>query len=184
MKMGKFGQFFTGVTKNLTITVLGGCTMLAIPQPSHANAPDFYCGSTTYQGQPVPATWARKRNGDKVLVIRWFRSVGKLTAWQRCQLVSRRFQTYYDRGQLQYIKGEFENKEPVLCTVASPWEPCNKSNILFTLDPQWRNNPQAAAEKLFNRNGFAGGRVLNENNAQSFYIDFQAYLEAAKEEKE
>lgn len=116
-----------------SVTVVSVCA--SVQQPSYASDYTFYCDGTTYRGKSVPATMARTDDGRRVMIVRWVSEYfsSKLTNADRCNIVSRRFQKFYDHGKLVYVNGGYIKGLPVICAVKNREHSCNKDNVLYTL---------------------------------------------------
>jgi hypothetical protein len=140
----------------------------------------FFCG--TIQG--APATQALTRRG-LITVIRWasdYFSASGFSPERRCELVSARFQQYYQEGTLRYLTTGIMNNQPVICTAQSRSGGC--LNILFTLRPG--SDPQVALQGLQNisskstntgwlNESSPGGNIAQNNN----YVDMEEFLNSA-----
>lgn len=143
-------------------------------QKSTAATPRFYCG--TKDG--IPATVARTSRGD-VPIIRWvstyFNAKG-YTPETRCMEVSKKFQTFYDNGTLNYITSARVNGQPVVCVAKSPGGGC--SDVLFTLEA--KDDPNSVVQELFNvrvRDAAAPiTRGGSQPTQQPVYINVDEYL--------
>jgi hypothetical protein len=100
-------------------------------QPSYARNDKFFCDQTSNP----PVTKIRTPRGNETL-IRWVvKDFKNFPPAQRCRIVSRRFQRYYDNGAL-LIRSEFNfNNYPVLCIANRKGTPCTAANVLVTLKP-------------------------------------------------
>lgn len=115
---------------------------LAQPQPP-VETTSFFCG--TVEG--IPATMARTPNGEMPMVI-WDKNAIKdqeINPQQQCEEVSRRFQTYYDNGTLNYITSGVMNGQLVACVAPEENAPC--SGFLFLLSGS--NNPEGMLQRMF-----------------------------------
>ncbi len=134
-----------------------------------ASTTNFICG--TWQG--VPATLAMTPKQETIPVIRWdsrhFSNAG-YNPRTRCQLVSNRFQYFYESGQLNYITTGLINRMPVVCVTDAYGGGCN--GLLFTLKPG--SNPSQTLQELMAVRFRVKG-PLNETLGR-VYINFQEYL--------
>lgn len=176
MRQNLIYKIATGITLT-SLTVL--TTITLIHQPSHAKNRVFECGTTEYESKKVPATFAYTQDGRKVMVIRWVSGYfsKRMTDRERCNIVSNRFQRFYDHGILRYLNGGWVNKLPVVCAVANIDASCTNKNTLYTLKPG--SNPQIAARELLDRRGLAGGSIHNQSNSDDLIIDFNMFLQHA-----
>ncbi|MEA5509558.1 COP23 domain-containing protein [Crocosphaera sp. UHCC 0190] len=133
----------------------------------------FVCD--TWQG--VPATVAVTPNKDDVPVLLWGSQHFSDSGYDprtRCQLVSNRFQYFYESGQLNYITTGLMNRMPVVCVTDTYGGSCN--GLLFTLKPG--SNPSQILQELMAVR-FREKGPLNETLGR-VYINFQDYLNKAK----
>jgi hypothetical protein len=154
------------------------------PNPDDgANEPEkvvFFCGRTydSASKSQVPTTlvWTSAKNGN-VALVRWKsqyfdRSVG--SNLKRCQMVSRKFQTLWDAGQLNLITTGTVKNLPVVCGVASEGDSCTSQNQLFTLKPF--ADKKTVIEQL---SGIFEGKVsspIYESGGEGGYIDLRSLL--------
>jgi hypothetical protein len=161
----------------LTGVVIAYGTSLTLSQPSYAEGATFHCAKSN----GVFTTFVRTQDGKNLPMIRWvsnyFNNSG-LTQKERCQEISRRFQSNYDNGILRYIKGGTLNKQPVVCAATEKNAACKENTLLFTLKPG--SDPDTVARKLFDRRALADGKEVDQNGGDTstgpVSIDFEAYL--------
>lgn len=103
----------------------------------------FFCGTDEYEGKTVPATIVNNSQQDQLLtIIHWDPNNNlfgeKWTPQQRCEEVSKRFQTIYNRDSLKYItvdEAKWVNKKiNVVCSVKETDARCEEDDLLFTLE--------------------------------------------------
>ncbi len=165
------------IVKVLTGVAIAYATTVALDQPSYAENATFYCGKSN----GVSTTFVRTQDGKNLPMIHWVSNYfsGKgLTPQQRCQEISRRFQSNYDNGTLRYIKAGMLNRQPVVCAATQKNAACTDSTLLFTL--KRGSDPDTIARKLFDRRALAAGNVVNQSGGDTsddpVQIDFEAYL--------
>jgi Circadian oscillating protein COP23 len=130
----------------------------------------FYCG----QSKSVPTTMAKTSRGA-VPVIHWVSTLGETyTPEKRCQMVSEKFQTFYQDGTLNYLTTGMVNQLPVICAAQKENGPC--SGILFTLKPN--SDPGRTLQRLLSIRDRAPGMVLNES-APQIYVNMANFLDTA-----
>lgn len=176
MLQNRFNKFLARLAV-ASVAVVSICA--SVEQPIYASDYTFYCNRTTYTGKSVPATTARTDDGRRVMIVRSVSQYfsNKLTNTDRCKIVSRRFQKFYDHGKLVYVNGGYIKGLPVICAVANREHSCSKNNVLYTLKPGVHR--QITARSLMNRRGLAAGIILNESSSDSLTIDFNTFLENA-----
>jgi Circadian oscillating protein COP23 len=134
------------------------------------NGSKFYCG----QSKGVPTTMATTSRGA-VPVIRWLSTLGEnYTPEKRCQIVSEKFQTFYNDGTLNYLTTGVVNQLPVICAAQQENGPC--SGVLFTLKPN--SDPGQTLQRLLSIRDRAPGLVLNES-APQLYVNMADFLNTA-----
>lgn len=150
-----------------------GCTATGT-QTGSAESANFFCGTR----KDTPATVARTERGD-IPVIRWvstYFSGAGYSPSSRCVEVSKRFQTYYDNGTLNYITTGVVNRQPVVCVAKSPGGSC--TGVLFTLED--RDDPNQVLQELFDVRVRATAVPITRGETQvtqqPIYIDIKDYL--------
>ncbi|MBD2504083.1 COP23 domain-containing protein [Anabaena azotica] len=140
---------------------LGSATTSSSDDPQKSsNRIQFFCGTDTYKGQTVPATIVNNHEQNKPLTVIYWNpnnnSFGeKWTPQQRCEEVSKRFQTIFERDALKKITADeaqwiTERKINVVCSVkvqeqgTSPR--CEQDDLLFTLET--KDDPNKVLEEL------------------------------------
>ncbi len=123
--------------------------------------------------QGVPATVALTKRGP-VPVINWRTTLGgTYTPQVRCNIISKRFQKFYESGTLNFLTTGRKNRLPIICVANYKGGAC--AHDLFTLKPG--SNPGHTLRNLMAvRVGAAG--PLNESGART-YIDVKELLETA-----
>jgi Circadian oscillating protein COP23 len=136
---------------------------------------------------------ARKLTGEplQVPIIR-FTSMGKLSAIQRCQEVTARFNflnTSSSANSLAYLTTGLRNNQPIVCSVAEYGAPCNQTAGIqvLTLHPRDRapERRDYALSLVVSRlhNALAQTPVLLDS-APQVYVDMKALLDQAFAEAE
>lgn len=158
-----------------TVVLFGAITLILAPVlnhlPAHAQSTTFACGTS----KGSPATLAYTARGS-VPVIRWTSDYFSQSGWkpqQRCEEVSKRFQEYHQRNEMNFLTTGMMNNQSVVCTTDREGGSC--MNLLFTLKPG-----SSAGQTLRN---LLAVRVrartpLNESPAR-VYIDMKEYLNTA-----
>ncbi|MBO3458812.1 COP23 domain-containing protein [Aetokthonos hydrillicola Thurmond2011] len=165
------------IVKLLTGVAIAYGTTVTLNQPSYAEGATFQCA----KNKGVFTTFVRTQDGKNLPMINWvsnyFGNQG-LSQQQRCQEISRRFQSTYDNGLLRYIKGGTLNKQPVVCAATEKNAACKENTLLFTLKPG--SDPDAVARKLFDRRALAAGKGVDQSGGDTskdpVHIDVEAYL--------
>ncbi len=167
-----------------TIGVIALGLMASMPYAPSAQAElqsshRFFCGKSrnASTGGIIPTTIARTQRGN-VLMIHWksnFFTNGSsdYTAESRCIEVSRRFQSFYSKGNLTYLTTGKINDQNVICVAEEYGGPCK--GLLLTLEP--KDNPQQVLRDLMDVRINARGPITR--GAASTYIDLEEFLDAA-----
>lgn len=133
---------------------------------------------TCQNWQGVPTTLAQTPDQAKVPVLTWqsdyFSNAGYDPS-TRCQLVSGRFQYFYNNGQLEYMTTGRMNGMPVVCVTQEQGGSCQ--GLLFTLKPGV--DPTRTLQQLMAIRVRASG-PLNQTDGR-VYIKFENYLAQAKQ---
>ncbi|OCR02931.1 hypothetical protein BCD67_03230 [Oscillatoriales cyanobacterium USR001] len=141
----------------------------AMSQAQEAPKNEFYCN--VYRNKP--ATFAKMLRGT-FPIIRWgtYDDSPPPTAQTRCEEVSRRFQVFYDNGQLKYLTTGLMNQKAVICVTDRVDGDCN--GLLFTLNSG--SDPKRTLLKLLDRRALARGEVVNETGDKRIYVNVSDYL--------
>jgi Circadian oscillating protein COP23 len=175
------------------ISLLTGCALTAVcltSVASQAKADDevrFICASGYDQATNLrfPTTYAWTSRG-KIAIIRWkyaWFNNQTITAEQRCEKISSRFQAAYNNQSLAYITNGKVNNQPVICTAKRENSACDTT--LLTLRPQ--DDPLQILDDLKDiLRGRATKPVDHSSKEQPVYykIDIQKFLQTAPVEKE
>ena len=122
----------------------------------------------------TPATVALTKRGP-VPVINWQSTLGGgvYTPKVRCDIVSKRFQDFYENGTLNYLTTGIKNRLPIVCVALYKGGACKDQ--LFTLKPG--SNPGLTLRRLMAVRVGAGG-PLNESASRP-YFSMEELLESA-----
>jgi Circadian oscillating protein COP23 len=160
----------------------------------------FACGIAEYEGQKVPATIVNNSGIDTPLtVIHWNPKNSffgdKWTPQQRCEEVSKRFQTIHNRDGLKYITADDakwvkDRKINVVCSVKEANARCEQDDLLLTLETKDDPNEVLKGLIAFRKAPTTNeGLTRGENSPQSFaegkrvYYDFSGVLEEKQQKK-
>jgi hypothetical protein len=143
----------------------------AIAEPA---SPKFYCGKL----DNVPTTMAKTRRGP-VPIIRWvFAGFGEnYSPENRCQLVSAKFQAYYEDDSINYLRAAYLNKQPVICAAKRRGDPA--CAVLFTLKPG--SDPNRTLRQLLNIRDRTSNVILQESYVPTAptEVDLNDFLDKA-----
>lgn len=171
MKFPKLASF-------LSFSAITLATTLISSSPSFSQQRNFFCGIA----DGSPATIVTSPQYGDVPIIIWdsgYFQAGGYDDQTRCNIVSNKFQNFYDRGTLKFFTAGRVNREPVICAVPSWTVACNRDTLLFTLKRE--SDPQATLQRLFDVRRGVTSQTLHENNnvrAQDrIYVNFEEFLE-------
>lgn len=116
----------------------------------------FACIEGEKDGKPMPITIIENPNHDETLsIIYWnpknFSFGEEWTPEKRCQEVSKRFQTIYDRDGIEYITADkahwvTTHSMNVICSVKYKDAECEEDDLLFTLES--KDEPNKVLQEL------------------------------------
>jgi Circadian oscillating protein COP23 len=132
----------------------------------------FYCG----KNGNVPTTMAKTSRGD-VAVIRWVSRGVFGDAYPpevRCNIVSEKFQSFYQDGTLDFLTTGVVNRMSVICVAQAQDGPCN--GVLFTLKPG--GDPGRTLKLLLGVRIRSSGPIA-ESSATRVYIKMKDFLDTA-----
>ncbi|QSJ17593.1 COP23 domain-containing protein [Nostoc sp. UHCC 0702] len=142
----------------------------ATPRPERI----FFCG--TSDGEPATMVRIPEKNEETAL-IRWVRelnsSVG-ITRQERCEMVSARFQEFYNQGTLAYMRGGIMNRQKVVCVSETKPGPC--VGLLWTL--RNRDEPNEVIKQLGIVSAYKRAPL---NQSDILYVDMNELLELPQE---
>ena len=125
---------------------------LISPSPSLANKKDdiqFFCGRVNQDGKIIPTTQVIAiGNSEAVSLILWKYTPPKgMTNQQRCEIVSKRFQSAWNGGSFDKLIAGIDKPSGLglICAVRYTERTCDRSNLLLTL------NTGSDAEDMLNR---------------------------------
>jgi len=122
----KFRRF----VQTIAVSLILWCGGLALSQSARAAGTTFVCGKS----RGTPTTIAQTQQGN-VSIIRWTSDYFEQSGWtpqRRCEAVSERFQTFYDKGTLKYLTTGRMNGYTVICVAERQGGPCG-DRLLFTV---------------------------------------------------
>jgi Circadian oscillating protein COP23 len=126
--------------------------ILIFPSPSLANKKDniqFFCGRVNQDGKIIPTTQViATGNSEAVSLILWkYTPPKRMTNQQRCETVSKRFQSAWNKGNFDKLIAGIDKASGLglICAVRSTERTCDRSNLLFSL------NTGSDAEDMLNR---------------------------------
>ncbi|WP_414569963.1 COP23 domain-containing protein [Nostoc sp. CCY 9925] len=168
-------QLFLQVLTAGTI-ILG--SIASISSPSFAQAKTYFCEKS---GDGVWTTYAKNYNNKKIPIIRWVKTLGNYTPKIRCQEVSSRFQSAYEKGILNYLTSGISGNQAVICAASQYGGPC--SQLLFTLKSH--KDASSVLQNLVEIGYRARGPILQSEDASSqVYIDMSMLLSEKAPEAE
>lgn len=172
MKFPKLAYF-------LSFSAITLATTLISSSPSFSQQRTFICDINR---DGFPATIVQSPIHGNVPIIIWnsgFFEGGGYDNQTRCDIVSRKFQNFNDKGTLKFFTAGRVNRQPVICVVASMNEPCDRDSLLFTLKPN--SNAQEKLRRLVDIRSGASSQALEETYniraGDRLYVDFEKFLE-------
>jgi hypothetical protein len=164
--------------RSIAIVLLAVGTATALTQPSRAQNNTrtvFYCGTSNGE----PATIVKTATKGEVPLIVWvYPGFGsEFTPEKRCQIVSQRFQQYYEDGTLDFITTDRIRGYDTVCAARTQGGTC-EGRVLFTLPPS--RNANDAIEQIFNFSGpYRNNCGISQasRNAGKVYIDVKSFIQ-------
>jgi hypothetical protein len=178
MKRNSFFQGF-GMTSLVLASTLLGNPDASIAQSNNSDKVTFQCVQIhdTASKKKIPATlvWIPERT-ENVRLIGWKSEHfdRTLTADQRCQIVTQKFQTQYDNGDLSYLTLGNSNGYPILCGVKNIGDPCNGDSQLFTI--KRHEDPKTIQERLEDIISGQASDILLQSSGSQAYMPFADLL--------
>ena len=142
----------------------------------------FYCGtvSESETGETTPTTLAYvPQRKAHIPIVAWKSNLGIWNPQKRCDLVSEKFQTFYQDGRLNYLSdGEIAGYS-VICALLDKQEQCSGENQLFQV--RTGTNPE---DVIVGLNGFLTGKasdtaVIEQSSGNKNYVSISGLLENA-----
>jgi hypothetical protein len=166
--------------KYLTILLTANCLLVSggysIPTLAQANDKiDFYCDRTE-SGQSVTVVRRYGAAPRKVELIIWSKNLN--TARERCERVSKKMQTMWDRGEFNQLgSGTNNNGAGMICALKDLDRACNSTNLLFTLENSQKS--QNVINDLRNRLGrSSNSRPLEQSSGGFPAIDMRDVIKS------
>jgi Circadian oscillating protein COP23 len=155
-----------------SVSILAYAATVVVPARAGDND-KFYCGKSG----GVPTTMAKTSRGS-VAVIRWVSKNAFREAYLtevRCNIVSSKFQSFYQDGSLNFLTTGVINLMPVICAAQVQDGPCK--GVLFTLKPSVEN-PGRTLTRLLDICNRESGPLL-QGFAPHVYINMKEFLATA-----
>jgi hypothetical protein len=176
----------------LTVTTLTSLATLAVSVSpalsqfvatnSQPNKVTFFCREIfdKARNEKIPATvaWIPERK-NHIRIIGWKSEAFSpfSNPQKRCEVVTQKFQQFYDNGGLNYLTHGVINGYPVICSIPNQGEACSGANQLFTILPG--SKPQVIFNQL---NDILSGKTnvfIYQNSGQQIYVDMKEYFKTA-----
>ena len=160
--------------------VLSAISLAFIPAfAAEPQAKSFVCSSAS----GVPATSAVTPNGE-VPVIRWTSTTFSGAGWspeRRCQEVTARFNSYMEKGMLEYITTGRMNSLPVICVTRTEGGGCD--GLLYTLKPG--QNPETPGRIWQNATRLGEGVIwMQRSHITKGFVDAALeFIDQARDDK-
>jgi|GEM_PF-1104709 len=172
-------------------TAIALVSIFACGKSSYAKSTIFVCGTS----RGIPATIAQTDHGNVILIRYTAHAYNVLNAQSYCELVSSRFQTFYNLGNLKYLTTGTINSVPIVCVAHHIGGGCAidlpHNGILFSVAPYF--DPKGRLELLESVRHRASGpldlvshpleqyaltsKPYLENNSSRFYVDVKNLLD-------
>jgi hypothetical protein len=151
-------------------------TVFSFAESSHAQTPKFFCGMGI-DGKG-PATFVNTFRYGNLELIRWQDAAfgSYYTPQKRCEDVSARFQKFYEKGLLEYIRTATFKGQPVLCVATDKGGACLPNGLLITL--KRGTDPKVILEQIKDSQALTTGKpiYLSENDVISV-VHGETYLD-------
>lgn len=173
MKISNLGFILSACTAAIATTLVSNSSALS-------QQPTFFCGTNSGN----PATIVQSPQHGDVTLINWKSNRTASSGYDnqtRCNIVSEKFQNFYDQGALKLFTVGKVNRQSVICVVPSKDAPCNKDSMLYTLNPEKDANQQL--QQLLDIRTGASTEALEETNGR-IYVDYEAFLQEKANEKD
>ena len=159
----------------LTVSTLILTGYLTLTKSAVAKETNFLCLNQSGNWTTV----VRNDYGD-FPIIRWVSTLGngEYPPERRCQIVSEKFQKFYDQGTLKFLTTGRENRQNVICVSKTQEGAC--TGTLYTLKPN--DNPKQALQNLLDVRIRARSDIIIETDSR-LYIDISRFLEQEIKEK-
>lgn len=141
-------------------------------------------------GEIVPVTLAYvPQRRENVPIIYWTSGDFETSGWtdiKRCETVSQKFQSFYDKSLLDYlIPGEIDGAQVICAADKDNGEKCNQDNLFLTLKPgksgtEMLQELKYITENKTNSNGSIYLSSPGKNSQDSPSSDQQVYLSVDK----
>jgi Circadian oscillating protein COP23 len=164
--------------KTLTLLSLSICSVFAaiLPAAVDAKSADFF--TCEQDRKEVFVTIVKNRNSGNIKeLIRW-ESKSIANPRSKCWEVSARFQDFWSKGNLNYLKiSTDKNQKTIVCGLPTKTSTCNDRNKIFELSA---TNPGKVYKELMKklraeRND--GGIYQSANDDDEIIIDFRSSIE-------
>lgn len=172
MKNPKLAISITSIT--LLLTIISIPSALVVAQTERVG---FYCGYTQ-DGNLVPATMVgvscREREPRTLIV--WKNNTLSLAPKQRCEIVSRKFQSAWDRHDFNYLIAGTDRKtgKGLICAVRDRSATCDVKKMLFTVVD--RQNAQNIIQDIYDSMKKTGNPTYQTDPDRS--IDMQEFIKS------
>ncbi|MBD2680931.1 MULTISPECIES: COP23 domain-containing protein [Nostoc] len=160
-------------------------TLGITPTFSQANSPDrvsFFCQDTFDRASntnlPTTLAWVLEKRGHTSIILWKSEYFPGWNPRQRCEIVSPKFQSFYNQGSLKYLTNGKVKGYPVICAVANEGEKCGKENQLFQLKDE--RSSELVIYRLINiLEGGGGTEALYQNSGKQMYVPLDEFLRKA-----
>ncbi|NJR19802.1 MAG: hypothetical protein HC785_31845 [Calothrix sp. CSU_2_0] len=182
-QLSSIALVFSTLTSLATLVVnVSPAFSQSVATNSQPNKVTFYCKEIfdKARNERIPATvaWIPERK-NHIRVIGWKSEAFSRhsNSQKRCEVVTQKFQQFYDNGSLNYLTHGINNGYPVICIIPNQAENCNGTNQLFTILPG--SKAEIVFEQLMGLLKGDTNKILYQNSGQQIYIDMKEYFKTA-----
>ncbi len=152
------------------ITLLLSPIYLPSTQAQGKEVIDFYCGRTK---NDEPATIVRIHGKSREVSIVVWKPLKGISARERCEIVSNKFQTAWDRGNFNFLRAGIDERNGMglICATREADRICDRNHVLMTL-----TNARQSQETIERLQGLLSGAIggpIHQSSAGTASIDMQ-----------
>jgi hypothetical protein len=121
----------------ITLFITSSCLPI-LPTLAQVKKARFYCDTIQIENVSYPATKleiSNKIGQEPSTIVVWKSEFGNMSPKQRCELVSSRFQSAWDRGDLKHLVTGIDRKtgQGLICAVSNRDGKCDSKHTLFAV---------------------------------------------------
>ncbi|NET00460.1 MAG: hypothetical protein F6K61_07745 [Sphaerospermopsis sp. SIO1G1] len=148
---------------------------LAVNEPSQARQQKFYCDTSG----KYPVTKIRTNRGWQNM-LNWKSNYFNTSKQQRCQIITRRLQSYYDNRMLYLTSRRNVNGYPVICIANKTRGKCSTKDVVITLQPG--RDPVRVSQQInyFRRGAYKAKTINLRSSSAVFFVEGDMYVNMNK----